>query len=182
MNSETNEVDYDQETPEARQFMKKIDDSDVDLDTIESRLQDLECERNSARKQRDAALAREQALKFDLETRELQIKTITAWLDAKIAEQEAEDAKAKACEWVDYPLFKRVVLPVPSVRYDCSDLYISDIQTHPNFAGIVDNYGVVYASWDDWVFAKKEWNPTARGFRIPTPKAVRMWREGTVPK
>lgn len=42
-------IDYDRSTPETEAFMLQIDDTEIDLTQVESKLHDMECEREAAR-------------------------------------------------------------------------------------------------------------------------------------
>ena len=49
--NEKNEIDYSAPAPETKDFILRIDDSEVDLDQVRVKMQDLECERNHYRTQ-----------------------------------------------------------------------------------------------------------------------------------
>ena len=65
--NEKNEIDYSAPAPETKDFILRIDDSEVDLDQVRVKMQDLECERNHYRTQ--LATLRQQLAESDLDNK-----------------------------------------------------------------------------------------------------------------
>jgi hypothetical protein len=102
------------------------------------------------------------------------------WLDRKIAEQEAEKAKA-ACGWEDVAIIESANLnDTPFIMYESGAYSIADIQTHPRFAGIVNSAGVLFQTWHHYAIHNNSAchkDGDLYGYRIPKPAFVRMWKK-----
>ena len=89
-----------------------------------------------------------------------------------------EEPVAKVEGWVDYP----VIIDEGGEAMG-NGYYLAHVERHPLFAGFVSEDGAIYATWGDWVdgMADTEFSegngPAECGYRIPTPKALRMWKE-----
>ena len=89
-----------------------------------------------------------------------------------------EEPVAKVEWWVDYP----VIIDEGGEAIG-NGYYLAHVERHPLFAGFVSEDGAIYATWGDWVdgMADTEFSegngPAECGYRIPTPKALRMWKE-----
>ena len=82
-------------------------------------------------------------------------------------------------EWEDVPIVKSANLNnlPPYIIYESGVYSICDIQTHPRFAGIVAHDGRLYLSWHEYAESQAKLSKDSKGYRIPAPKAVRMWKE-----